>query len=141
MDSTNIEWEKIKGNLNRSKFRSQFRLDAPEKRYVKKKGFDLIRKHAVEFITTRLAPAFPPKDGKQTPMRDHPVFIAQHATATCCRRCLQKWHEIEYGKPLAHDEIDYIVSVIMCWIADQVDDDSNLPEIIEDRQTAQLSLF
>lgn len=72
--------------------------------------------HAYDFITKRLAPKNPLNDGKQTPFKGHPVFTSQHATATCCRGCLSKWHKIEKDKELTKEEIDYIVSVIMEWI-------------------------
>ena len=49
-------------------------------------------------------------------MKGHPVFIAQHATATCCRSCLYKWHHIKKEKELTKDEVDYIVNIIMEWI-------------------------
>ena len=49
----------------------------------------------------REAPAYIVNDGKQTPMRGHPVFIAQHATATCCRECIRKWHKMQPGKGLS----------------------------------------
>jgi exodeoxyribonuclease V alpha subunit len=64
----------------------------------------------------RIAPQYPKNDGKQTPMRGHPVFIAQHATATCCRGCIQKWHGIKKGKALSDMEIQFLVEVIMRWI-------------------------
>ena len=102
--------------LKRSRFRSKFRLTQKELRYISDKGLETIRKHAVDFIAGRLAPAYPSKDGKQTPMRGHPVFIAQHATATCCRGCLKKWHGIDKGKALSVGEVDEIVKLIMGWI-------------------------
>ena len=77
---------------------------------------DTIRKHAQDLIGKRLAPAEPVNDGKQTPMRGHPVFIAQHATATCCRSCLEKWHHIPKGRQLTQEQQDYVVDVIMEWI-------------------------
>ena len=73
---------------------------------------DTIRQHAKDFITKREAPAYIANEGKQTPMRGHPVFIAQHATATCCRECIRKWHKMQPGKGAA----DYLVDVIMTWI-------------------------
>ena len=59
-------------------------------------------------------------DGKQTPMRGHPVFIAQHATGTCCRGCLEKWHKISKDEELSSLQQDYIVKVIMTWITREV---------------------
>ena len=102
--------------LARSKFRSRFKLGKKERAYLQDKGLSVIEKHARDFVTERLAQALPKNDGKQTPMKKHPVFIAQHATATCCRKCLKKWHQVEMGKELTQQQVDYVVSVIMYWL-------------------------
>lgn len=81
-----------------------------------KGNIEKIQEHAYDFINQRIAPASITNDGKQTPMHGHPVFIAQHATATCCRNCLEKWHKISKGKKLKKEQIDYIVRVIIKWI-------------------------
>lgn len=111
--------EELFRRLSGSKFRSSFHLDANDREYLAKKGWETIREHARDFVRLRLAPENPPKDGKQTPMRGHPVFKAQHATACCCRSCLEKWHGIPSGKKLTDPEQDYIVDVIMDWIRRQ----------------------
>ena len=54
-------------------------------------------------------------------MKGHPSFIAQHATACCCRGCLRKWHDIPQGVELSKEQQRYIVNVIMEWIAKQMD--------------------
>ena len=105
--------------LAKSKFRSRFKLRDKEKQYIQDKGLDKIRSHAEDFISKRLAPADFSNDGKQTPMRGHPVFIGQHATATCCRGCLEKWHKIPKGRNLTDVEQKYIVDIIMEWIKRQ----------------------
>lgn len=74
-----------------SDFRSKFKLSQNDKNYIIKKGFSMIEKHAGDFVLKRISPSFIPNDGKQTPMKGHPVFTAQHATATCCRKCIKKW--------------------------------------------------
>ncbi|MBR3599494.1 MAG: DUF4186 domain-containing protein [Lachnospiraceae bacterium] len=102
--------------LSKSKFRSKFKLSSSDKNYITDKGLEAIESHAIDFIAKRLAPANPQNDGKQTPMKGHPVFIAQHATATCCRGCLEKWHKIAQGKQLSDRQQEYIVKVIMTWI-------------------------
>ena len=61
-----------------------------------------------------------PNDGKQTPFRGHPVFIAQHATATCCRGCLAKWHHIPEGQALSPEQQHYVVAVIHHWLVIQM---------------------
>lgn len=106
--------------LSRSAFRSRFRLRTPERTYIERIGFPTLRRHAEEFVRTRLAPALPPNDGRQTPMRGHPVFIAQHATGCCCRGCLSKWHGIPAGRPLTDAEQHYIVRVLLTWIVRQL---------------------
>lgn len=106
--------------LSRSKFRSKFKLSQKDLDYIKAKGIDTVRQHAYDFINKRIAPEIIENDGKQTPMRGHPVFIAQHATATCCRGCIYKWHRIPQGRQLTQAEIDYIVNVIMAWIEKQI---------------------
>ena len=105
--------------LSRSKFRSRFRLGVKERQYCLEKGAPVIEQHAADFVAKRLAPALPANDGKQTPMRGHPVFIAQHATATCCRGCLAKWHAIPAGRELTAREQRYVVEVLMAWIERQ----------------------
>lgn len=105
--------------LKRSEFRSRFRLRGREAAYLQRKGLETVLAHAKDFVEQRLAPAEPANDGKQTPMRNHPVFIAQHATATCCRGCLAKWHGIPKGHALSDREVQYVVAVIRRWLCDQ----------------------
>ncbi len=103
-----------------SKFRQKFCLTDQDKAYVLRLGLKKIEDHAYDFIRQRLAPAFPARDGKQTPFQGHPVFKAQHATATCCRGCLAKWHHIPPGHALTTAQITYVVEWIMLWITTQM---------------------
>ncbi|MFZ5802036.1 MAG: DUF4186 domain-containing protein [Candidatus Omnitrophota bacterium] len=104
--------------LARSKFRSRFKLDPKDLEYIERVGLAAVERHAEDFIRERLAPAHPAKDGKQTPFKGHPVFKAQHATATCCRQCLEKWYGIPRGRELTPSEIRIITRAIMGWIGD-----------------------
>ena len=112
--------ENLWRRLSQSKFRSSFLLKSNDRYYVSDKGMDTIHSHARDFIQKRLVPAHPPNDGKQTPMRGHPVFVAQHATATCCRGCLEKWHHIPRGREMTEREQEYVVNIIMEWIDRQM---------------------
>jgi hypothetical protein len=107
-------------SLEKSKFRSKFELTPKDRDYTTTKGLETIKDHAFDFVNSRVSPDFPKNDGKQTPMKGHPVFIAQHATATCCRGCLQKWHGIEKGRALKATQVDYVVALIMGWIERQI---------------------
>ena len=106
--------------LNKSNFRKSFQLKKTDFDYINKKGLDTIKKHAYDFVRTRLSDTSKIPDGKQTPTKGHPVFIAQHATATCCRECLYKWHKIAKNRPLTDYETDYVVNIIMQWTENQL---------------------
>ena len=102
--------------LARSGFRRRFRLGPKELTYLQEKTLPVVLEHGRRFVSQRLAPAEPANDGRQTPMRGHPVFIAQHATATCCRGCLAKWHYIAPARPLSREQIDHVLSAIERWL-------------------------
>lgn len=112
--------------LQRSKFRSSFHLREKDKQYVREKGMNVIEKHARDFVRERLAPPDPVNDGKQTPMKGHPVFIAQHACAFCCRGCMHKWYHVQEHVPLTQVQQDKIVGMLMYWIEREMDNDCSL---------------
>lgn len=109
--------EEVFAGLAKSDFRSRIRLSEKERDYLSRKGMEAVLEHAADFIEKRLAPAMPANDGKQTPWRNHPAFVAQHATATCCRGCLEKWHAIPKGRELTEEEKRYAVEAIRRWLS------------------------
>ena len=109
--------------LGRSSFRAGFHLSEAEKTYTRQKGLDVIRSHAADFVAKRLAPAVIPNDGRQTPMRGHPVFVAQHDCACCCRGCLEKWYRVRPGVPLTPVQQEKIVSLLMVWIEKEMENE------------------
>jgi hypothetical protein len=111
--------ERVLARLASSPFRRRFRLGPRERAYLDRKGLATVLQHAGDFIAKRLAPANPANDGRQTPFRGHPVFVAQHATATCCRSCLAKWHGIGRDRALDKDERDYVLAVLERWLRAQ----------------------
>lgn len=111
--------------LNKSKFRSRFHLKQEDIDYIDKKGLEKIRSDAEDFISKRLAPAQIPNDGRQTPMKGHPVFIAQHATACCCRGCLNKWYNVPKNTELSAARQKKIVNLIMAWIEKEYSSSKN----------------
>ncbi len=106
--------------LEHSRFRSSFELKGRELAYLREKGLPVVMTHADDFIQHRLAPAVIPNDGKQTPYRGHPVFVAQHATACCCRGCLQQWHHIPAETELSEKQRDYVLKVLERWLRQQL---------------------
>ena len=109
--------------LQKSTFRAKFHLTEKDRQYVKDKGMDTVREHAAAFVRRRLAPAVIPNDVKQTPMRGHPVFVAQHACACCCRGCLNKWYKVPIGTELNENQQERIVNLLMAWIDCQMNGD------------------
>ena len=120
-------YDEMKERFSASRFRSRFRLTRAEKAYLAEKGWPVVRAQTERIIRERLAPANPPNDGRQTPMKGHPVFKAQHATATCCRGCLAKWHGIPRGHAFTEDELHYVTEMIQGWLRDQAGDFSEFP--------------
>ena len=111
--------------LSKSKFRSSFHLRKYMIKYIDEKGMDTIKRHTVDFIEQKLSNAYPINDGKQTPMKGHPTFIAQHACACCCRGCLEKWHHIPKGKKLSRNEKNYIYLLLIKWIENEYNKNTN----------------
>ena len=113
--------EQILDKLSKSTFRNKFHLKEKDKLYIKEKGLSKIEEHTRDFVNKRLSSSVIENDGKQTPMRGHPTFIAQHATATCCRGCISKWHNITKGIELNNNQKEYITKLIMEWIKKELE--------------------
>ncbi len=105
--------------LKKSKFRSSFKLTDKDKKYVRKKSLFIIEQHTLDFLNKRIK-VKPPNDTKQTPFKGHPVFIAQHANAICCRKCIQNWYKIPKDKILSDGEVNYFKDIIMNWIKEEM---------------------
>ena len=121
------QWQSLKLRLAKSPFRSRFRLGDRELRIIAESGMSRVEYQCREFLRNRLAPAFPPNDGRQTPMKGHPCFIAQHATGICCRGCLAKWHGIPAGRELTGQEAEHLVRILMFWISEHAAGAENIP--------------
>ncbi len=102
-------------------FRRGFHLQGRELAYLRDMGLPAVLAHAADFVARRLAPAVIANDGRQTPFRGHPVFVAQHATACCCRGCLQKWHRIPAGHALTAEETAYVLAVLERWLRGELE--------------------
>lgn len=112
--------EEALDKLKSSKFRGRFKLTAADLAYIERVGIDTIERHAVDFVRGKLSAAEPKNDGKQTPMRGHPVFKAMHATATCCRGCMEKWWRVKKGVQLTALQQQKGVNLIIAWIKMQM---------------------
>ena len=121
--------EQALGKLKNSKFRAKFHLSEKDKAYVREKGVELLRSHCADIVRKRLAPAVIANDGKQTPMRGHPVFVAQHACACCCRSCLNKWYNVKIGVELSDAQQMKIINLLMAWIKSEMEKQDQYSDI------------
>jgi hypothetical protein len=133
--------DEVFARLAGSAFRRRFRLREPELGYLRRRGLPAVLEHAAGFVAERLAPALPANDGKQTPMRNHPAFVAQHATATCCRGCLEKWHGIPRGRALDEAETRHVLAALERWLAAQLAAATGGDDVRGDVSSATLDLF
>lgn len=115
------EWNTLKGKLADAGRLEKFVLAEPEQEYVTSRGMEILRLHAADFVNKRLAPANPKNDGRQTPTKGHPVFIAQHACGCNDRSSVEEFFGYEMGRELTGDEVDKIVDSILRWIQDHLD--------------------
>jgi len=67
----------------------------------------------------------PYRDGTQTPFHGNIIYYGQHATATCCRKCIEVWHGILRGRELIAEEVDYLAELLRAYVT------FKLPEISE----------
>jgi predicted Fe-S protein YdhL (DUF1289 family) len=143
INSVDADYTAILEALSQDKFRAKFHLSGNELAYLNDKGIEVIIEQARDLLGKRLAPKVIPNDGKQTPWRGHPLFIAQHATGTCCRGCLRKWHKIEKGRQLTDEEMDHILGIIRAWLAPYAR--TNAPRAAQSKpantEPVQLKLF
>lgn len=74
-----------------------------------------IRKRIKNSIFNKRSEIF--RDGTQTPMNKHNIiYFAQHATATCCRKCMKYWYEIPFERELTLEEVEYFEDLIYKYI-------------------------
>jgi hypothetical protein len=131
--------DQIFERLSRDRFRTRFRLGEDEREYLRSRGLTQVMEHARKIIVERLAPASPRNDGRQTPWRGHPVFVAQHATACCCRTCLEEWHGISRGHALQPAEIEHVLAAIQRWLQNETD--TQTPPSVTAKSATQLELL
>ena len=115
------DWKALKKKLHTDGRLEKFVLGEPEQEYVTSRGMEILRLHATDFVNKRLAPANPKNDGRQTPTKGHPVFIAQHACGCNDRSSLEQFFGIEKGRELSSQEVEIIVDVILRWIEEHLE--------------------
>lgn len=90
--------------------------------HAHERGLYRLRADAEKIIGKSVSAEKPYRDGYQTPREGSPeiVHYAQHATAACCRKCIEYWHGIPQGRALASTEVAYLQDLIMRYIEERV---------------------
>jgi len=114
-------------------------VDDSAMRHAQRKGRIALKEAARDRLRKYLAVAEPPRDGRQTPLEGNAIYYAQHATATCCRTCLEYWHHIPKGRPLTPEELDYFATLIDLFLDEKLPDLADEP-IMVPRRTRGLPL-
>ena len=109
-------------------------VDEDALRHAKRKGRLLLKEAARNRLRKYLAPAEPPMDGRQTPKQGNAIYYAQHATATCCRTCLEYWHDIPKGRPLTSEEFEYCARLIDLFLDQRLIDLTDKPVKVPPRR-------
>lgn len=114
------DWEKLQEKISQSDYRAEIDLDEEEFSYIESRGMDMLVQHAHDFVERRLGPAKPRNEGKQTPLKGHPIFLAQHATGSNSRQALAEFHDIPEGKKLTEDQMAYVTDLILRWLHERI---------------------
>lgn len=99
-------------------------IDQRALNHSKRKGLSGMRQAATNRLRNSVgAPSSQlPREGRQTPFSGNAIYYAQHATATCCRRCIEAWHGIEREQPLTDQQIGYMTELVMHFIQKRIPD-------------------
>ena len=90
--------------------------------HARRKGRVLLHEAAQRRIETSVGRAGMPFDGRQTPREGNTIFYAQHATASCCRTCIEYWHDIPKGRDLTPEELAYLSALVIAYLDDRLVD-------------------
>lgn len=131
--ATLVDWERVKKRdgadtahtfaaLKNEWIRHRYwhtEIDQRAKNYAIRKGRSGLRT-AVEKRVRSAVGTKHSRDGRQTPWEGNILYYAQHATACCCRRCIQYWHGIPEGDALTEEQIAYFKDLCLRYIFERM---------------------
>lgn len=130
-DESDIEYtfESLKHELIRHHF-WHIEIDQRAGNYANRKGRTNLRLAVRSRIRSSIGSPNNPYDGRQTPMEGsgNPIHYAQHATASCCRKCVEYWHDIPTSRALKDDEIQYLAELAMMYLDERFPDLGDEPK-------------
>lgn len=95
-------------------------IDKTAINHARRKGIAGMHEAIEKRIRHSVAASNPYRDGMQTPRSANAIYYAQHATATCCRKCIEYWHGIPLGQELNDDQIRYFSELIMFYLKERL---------------------
>jgi hypothetical protein len=95
-------------------------IDERARNHALRKGRVALLVAADKRLATSVGRENPYRDGRQTPFEGNVLYYAQHATASCCRTCIEYWHDIPKGRPLTTGELTYLGRLLERFIADRL---------------------
>lgn len=117
-------------------------FDEKSKNQAREFGLANLKSRVRPLLEKKIAPAKIFRDGTQTKKGGSAIHYAQHATATCCRKCLEYWHGIERNRVLAKEELDYCEGLISAYLdlrADELlSEDPKNSEVSKEAEPTQL---
>lgn len=95
-------------------------IDVKAINHAHRKGKSKLRDAVEQRIRKSVSSVAPSFDGRQTPTDGNIIFYAQHATACCCRKCMEYWHNIPPGRALTGEEMAYFIELVWLYITDRL---------------------
>jgi uncharacterized protein DUF4186 len=90
--------------------------------YARRKGLIRLEQAAYHQLGKVVGRTAHPREGRQTPWSGNIIHYAQHATASCCRKCIYEWHNIPVDRDLSEDELRYLSELAMLYVRDRIPD-------------------
>jgi hypothetical protein len=94
--------------------------------HARRKGRRQLHEAARRRLETSVGKAGMAFDGRQTPREGNTICYAQHATASCCRTCIEYWHDIPKDRDLTADELSYLSTLVIAYL------DERLPDLADE---------
>ncbi|MDP9423339.1 MAG: DUF4186 domain-containing protein [Pseudomonadota bacterium] len=91
-------------------------FDERARRLIRRYGMDGIRERAPSRVASAIGKKPSAWDGRQTKFEGNVLFYAQHATATCCRRCAWYWYGIPREGPLSAEDLAFCTSLVQAYL-------------------------
>lgn len=103
-----------------------------------RRGRIMLREKVRSHLSAKVGSAEPSFNGRQTSWGGpEPTTYAQHATASCCRKCIEEWHGISRTRALTSQELDYLTELAMLYLERRIDQLTDEPQHVPSLREAR----